>query len=96
MKLYFATKSSTFVQRQLQCQNPQKKTPHRHAITRLLEKFGGIESVVDNNKSHSSRKFTARRRFGFKKRGISWNSCLVIPPDGCNGKLRFPVELYNK
>lgn len=57
VELYFATMSSTLVQRQV-----KKKIPHHHTITSLVKKkkLRNTESVVNNNKRHCSPRFTAK------------------------------------
>ena len=60
VELYFATKSPTLVQRQFRREHPEKKIPHRHTITRLVEKFRNTGSVINNNKGHCGAKATAR------------------------------------
>jgi hypothetical protein len=60
VELYFATKSPTLVQRQFRREHPEKKMPHRHTISRLVDKFRNTGSVINNNKGHCGPKVTAR------------------------------------
>ncbi|XP_076066935.1 uncharacterized protein LOC143040126 [Oratosquilla oratoria] len=60
VELYFATKPPTLVQKRFRREHPEKKIPHRHTITRLVEKFRNTGSVINNNKGHCGPKVTAR------------------------------------
>ncbi|XP_076043750.1 uncharacterized protein LOC143026855 [Oratosquilla oratoria] len=60
VELYFAIKSTILVQRQFRREHPEKKIPHRHTTTRLVEKFRNNGSMTNNNKGYFGPKVTAR------------------------------------
>ena len=57
LELYFATKLAVIVQRQLRCEFPWRKIPHRNTI-KMIHKFRD-SGIVANNKTHTGARLTA-------------------------------------
>ena len=53
LEIYFSTKSVVITQREFRREFPERKTPCRKRITKIVEKFRNTGSVGNDNKSHS-------------------------------------------
>ena len=93
VKMYFATKSPTLVPRQFQHKFPGKKIPHRHTITRLIEKFRNTGNAVNNNKGHCSQSSRQGLRHMFKMSEPGCNNHPASPSEGCHSKWVYPADM---
>ena len=60
VELYFATNPVVLTQRTFWTEFPGRPCPCERTIKRLVDKFRNTGSLVDDNKGHSSRPFSAR------------------------------------
>ena len=60
VELYFATNPVVLTQRTFWTEFPGRPYPCERTIKRLVDKFRNTGSLVDNDKGHSSRPFSAR------------------------------------
>lgn len=95
---YFATMSSTLVQRQFQHEYPEKKIPHHHTITSLVKKksLETLKVWLTITNAIVAQSSQRRCRLMLKVPGTIWKSQPAKIPDVCHSKWVFPGDLCTK